>query len=59
MAMSPMAKILNTEKACLSDADDSQEEDSETVVFNSDTHLQFISDNFCYFGCNFDDWVVC
>lgn len=47
-------KGLDSEQVLWSDQDN-----YETLVFNSETHLQFIRDNYRYFGCEFDKWVVC
>lgn len=33
--------------------------DHETVLFNADTHLQFMQENLSHFWWDFDNWVVC
>lgn len=47
----------DTAKDACGENDDVEENEAET--FNAATHIKFMEDNLSYFGCKFEEWVVC
>lgn len=61
VALSPMEKPVQKDSDTNNDnfsADDMCEDD-EATNFNAQTHISFFRSNMEFFGCSFDDWVVC